>query len=149
MATRTALHIQSAKNLVEPKLFDWMKSVHQTSAVLAENHPELLPFAFLKNFICSEEIPPTMLAVCQTQPDWVTIHYNSFYNMSDFAAEISGNLDCLAVIAVMQSVTDCNYLSIHDNGKHLRTLETVGLDKTRRRTASLRDKTAWHKKDFR
>ena len=124
MATRTALHLQCAKNSATTLLVDWLKSVHYTSDVVEIEQFDFPFKLYWEKFLVSEE-PPTMLCIGQTQPDWVTVHYNSFYVVRDIAASISDKLQCLAIVAMMQSTADANYLSIFDRGEHLRTLECV------------------------
>jgi hypothetical protein len=124
MATRIALHVQSNKDQVMSILVEWLKSVHQTISVNAADQTDFPFELYREKFLISED-EPTMLAICQTQPDWVTVHYNSFYNMGDVAPDVSDRLECLAIVAMMQSTADANYLLIHDRGKHLRTLECV------------------------
>ena len=67
-----------------------------------------------------------MLAVGKEQPDWLTVHYNSFYKMQDIAVALSRALSCLSVVVMAQSVSEAYFVSVHRGGEQLRTLEYAG-----------------------
>jgi len=124
MSTYTALHIQSDEALVEPLLVDWLKSIHQVPSVSVAKQREFPLNLYGDDF--AWEDPPTMLAVGSEQLGWVTVYYNSFYEMRDIAAEVSRVLKCLTVVVMAQSVSEAYFLCIHRDGGHLRTLQWVG-----------------------
>ena len=125
MSTFTALHIQSDRTAaIHKMLAAWLKSVHRVKSITTKQGDFPIEL-YTKAFIMGGK-PPTMLAIGSTQPDWVTVHYNSFYDMKDVASKASRDLSCITVVVMAQSVSEAYYLSIHKQGEHLRTLEWVG-----------------------
>jgi len=109
---------------LEPLLVDWLKSVHQVPSVSVVKQREF-PISLYGDDFVWEDLP-TMLAIGPEQPDWVTVYYNSFYEMRDIAAAVSDTLKCYSVVVIAQSVSEAYLLCVHKRGEHLRTLQWVG-----------------------
>jgi hypothetical protein len=73
-------------------------------------------------FICSETQPPTKFAFISEQPDWITIHYNSFLTVRELAVELSGELATNVIIVLAQSVSSAYHVEVYRAGNHLRTI---------------------------
>ena len=125
MTTYTALHIQSVQIAsLHKELAEWLTTVHKTKSIgiTQGGFPaELYGDAFIVG-----EGYPNLLAIGSMPPNWLTVHYNSFYEMQDVASKISKTLSCLAIVVMAQSVSEAYLLSVHNNGKSLRKLYWVG-----------------------
>lgn len=124
MSTYTALHVQSDEAAVEPLLVDWLKTVHQVPSISVVRQREFPLSLYGDDFVWEE--PPTMLAIGSEHPGWVTVHYNSSYEMRDIASEVARILKCFTVVVMAQSVSEAYFLCIHRKDEHLRTLQWAG-----------------------
>ena len=123
MTTHTAIHLHSSDVArIHPLCQAWMAEAFPRRAISMTRGP--FPFkAFAR--VLSEDLP-TLLALGLTEPDWVTIHYNSFHTMQGLAASLSDHLACWAVVVLAQTVSDSYFISVHTGGEWLRTLEFTG-----------------------
>ncbi len=123
MSTYCALHVQTK---------DRESVVGDVEKYLAHNHQDCVvqttaaaTFGKLygEEFICSQTQQPTKFALIAEQPDWLTIHYNSFLPVRELATTISRKLDTVVIIVMAQSVSSAYYLAVFRAGEHLRTIE--------------------------
>ena len=125
MSTYTALHVQSRDDAAQSLFTQWLKSANG-ARIVHVSRLNSFPFDFYwDDFLISGQ-PPTVLAAGYEQPDWLTVHYNSFCKMQELSAELSRALNCLSVVVMAQSVSEAYFVSIHRCGEHLRTLEYAG-----------------------
>jgi hypothetical protein len=120
MSTLTALYIQSNDDdQVQEICTEWLCATHRTKSV-SVNRGGFPLKAFVKVF---EEKPPSLLVVGSTHPGWVSVHYNSFYEMEDLVTRLSDDLKCRGVVVMAQTVSDYYFISVYEQGKRLRVLE--------------------------
>ncbi len=120
MSTYTAIHVHSTD----------ITGVQQIChAWLAESHPAatltVTQGAFpLKDFArIFDDGWPSLLVLGLTEPDWLTLHCNSFNEMEALAQRLSRQLACRVVVVLAQTVSDSYYISVDNGGERVRTLE--------------------------
>jgi hypothetical protein len=120
MGTYTAFHLQSTDiDGIQETCSAWLAATHRSRTVSVDTG-KFPSSAFVKVF---DDKPPTILVIGQTRPDWVTIHYNSFFEMEEPVARLSGQFGCLGVVVLAQTVSDYYLISVHRNGENVRVLE--------------------------
>lgn len=120
MATYTAFSLQSTDiDRIQEVCSAWLAATHPARAVSA-NTGKFPSSAFAK--VLGDK-PPTMLVLGQTHPDWVTVHYNSFFKVEEPVAQLSSQLGCLGVVVIAQTVSDYYFISVYRNGESIRVLE--------------------------
>ena len=125
MSTYTALHIRSDQLIrLQKKLAEWLKTTHKTETVKIANVDSLS--MLIDDMPRFGELYPSLLLMGLTQADWITVHYNSFYEMQDVASEVSQVLSCLVVVVLAQSTSESYFLSVHKDGETLRKLHWAG-----------------------
>lgn len=123
MSKYTALHIEYTDvNFLEEKLTNWLKEIHRTQYISIKRGE--FPFQLYDVVFGSK--PPTKLVLGITQPNWLTIHYNSFYDMSSLATNLSRELNCMVVNIMAQSVSESYFIGIHQKGECIRKLDWAG-----------------------
>jgi len=123
MGSATMIHVETKQvgdviRILEEQLGHW----HSKAEIRRGTGT---PFSHLEDdvFINSEEDPPTMFTVDDNQPGWVSIHCNSWFRCNELQARLSLDLDCLVIQTLAQTTSEAYLISIHREGKHLRTLE--------------------------
>jgi hypothetical protein len=123
MGTYTAFHLQSTDiDGIQQACHAWLAATHHHRKVSVDTG-KFPSSAFIKIL---DNKPPTILVIGQTHPDWVTIHYNSFFEMEEPVARLSGQFGCLGVVVLAQTTSDCYFISVYRNGENIRTLEFEG-----------------------
>ncbi len=125
MSTYTALHVRSNDDAAQSLFSQWLKSNHGGAKVQISKREGFPLELYWDDFLISVE-PPNTLVAGYEQPDWLTVHYNSFCKMQDIATELSLALGCMTVVVMAQSVSEAYFVSVHRDGEHLRTLEYAG-----------------------
>jgi hypothetical protein len=120
MSTYTAIHLQSTGvTHIQQLCQDWLAEKHPRASISVRRGAFPLK-AFARVFT---DNLPSLLALGLTEPEWTTVHYNSFTKLDDLAARLSDRLACQAVIVVAQTVSDYYLISVYAGGERLRTLE--------------------------
>lgn len=123
MRTYTAFHLQSTDvDGIQEACHAWLAATHHRRKVSVDTGR--FPSSAFINIL--DDKPPTILVLGQTYPDWVTIHYNSFFEMEVPAARLSGQFGCLGVVVLAQTVSDYYFISVYRNGENIRALEFSG-----------------------
>ena len=123
MSTHIAIHFQTEKTIELIDAFErYLRRTNRHSQI-SRVTSDAINGIYGKSFINSNSAPPTTFAIAREQPDWTTVHYNSFFEYRDLPAEVSMKFNCLAVLVMAQSVSGAYYISVHSSGEHLRTLE--------------------------
>lgn len=120
MGTYTAFHLQSTDIAkMQEGCTKWLVATHRTKVTSTDTGKFPLS-AFAKAL---DDKPPTMLVIGQTHPDWITIHYNSFFKMEELVGQLSAQLGCLGVDVMAQTTSDYYFISVYQNGENIRRLE--------------------------
>jgi hypothetical protein len=123
MGTYTAFHLQSTDiDGIQKACHAWLAAIHHRRKVSVDTGG-FPSSAFIKIL---EDKPPTMLVVGQTYPDWITVHYNSFFKLEEPVARLSGQFGCLGVVVLAQTTSDYYFISVYRNGETIRALEFAG-----------------------
>jgi hypothetical protein len=120
MSTYTAIHIHSKEITRAQQICRAWLTESYPAATTTVTQGAFPRKAFAGIFDASR---PSLLVLGLTQPDWITIHYDSFNNMEALAQRLSRELACRAVVVLAQTVSDSYYISVDDGGERVRTLE--------------------------
>ena len=126
MSTSTTLHVMTPDDTaVTRELSAWLEATHR-APVTTERLPGFPPGFYSAAGFIEDALPPTWFVVAREQPDWASVHFNSFAELSDLARQVSARLECMTVTLIAQSVAEAYFLQVFASGDHLRTLSWAG-----------------------
>ncbi len=115
MATWASFYIKTTE---KDKAVEKLKSL----SGITQSDERSFPNDHYNSFILDEAYP-NYLVVGMTQPEWVTIVYNSSSKLVDWCTNLSKEFSTLVVVTLAQSVSDYYYFACYDKGQKLRELE--------------------------
>jgi len=123
MSTYCGLHVQTKARASVVADIEEYAGLNHRPRVVQTTTANTFGKLYENEFIPSETQQPTKFALIAEQPDWLTIHYNSFLPLRELAADISRKLNSVAIIVLAQTVSSAYYLAVFRGGEHLRTLQ--------------------------
>jgi hypothetical protein len=122
MGTYCALHVKAGDKIpLVSELERFLAETHR-GRVIKTTTADTFGALYGDEFVNSRE-EPTKFALVFEQPDWATVHFNSFFRPRDLATDLSAKLSTVVISTLAQTCSDAYELILCDSGRHLRTLE--------------------------
>jgi hypothetical protein len=81
------------------------------------------PDDFHDTYLFNSELSPDHLAIGNTQPDWITVTYNSLDELQDWGELISKALHTKLIVTIAQNSSDFYYFALYESGTKRRKIK--------------------------